>query len=136
MTGKIFAESENIYQDQAKILFNYYKTAAEKIVTEEMGLESKIDETRNEINHIKDSKTPSIVGLVIFILVAIGGIILAATTSVGGGVFLMILGVVFIIVFAVKLSGLGKKVEAAEQKILAYEQAKADIRRDSGLLIR
>ncbi len=130
MTGKIFAESENIYQDQAKILFNYYKTAAEKIVTEEMGLESKIDETRNEINRIKDSKTPSIVGLVIFILVAIGGIILAATTSVGGGVFLMILGVVFIIVFAVKLSGLGKKVEAAEQKILAYEQAKADIRRD------
>ena len=82
MTGKIFAESENIYQDQAKILFNYYKTAAEKIVTEEMGLESKIDETRNEINRIKDSKTPSIVGLVIFILVAIGGIILAATTSV------------------------------------------------------
>ncbi|MDR0989171.1 MAG: hypothetical protein LBM06_06895 [Prevotellaceae bacterium] len=24
MTGKIFPESDNIYQDQAKILFNYY----------------------------------------------------------------------------------------------------------------
>ena len=35
MTGKIFPESNNIYQDQAKILFNYYQQAAEKIVSEE-----------------------------------------------------------------------------------------------------
>ena len=30
MKGKIFPESSNIYQDQAKILFNYYQQAAEK----------------------------------------------------------------------------------------------------------
>ena len=36
MTGKIFNESSNIYQDQAKILFDYYKTAAETIVAAEM----------------------------------------------------------------------------------------------------
>ena len=34
MTGKIFAESGNIHQDQAKILFNFYSQAAEKIVQE------------------------------------------------------------------------------------------------------
>ena len=32
MKGKIFASSDNIYQDQAKILFDYYRQAAEKIV--------------------------------------------------------------------------------------------------------
>ena len=36
MTGKVFESSANIYQDQAKILFNYYKNAAETIVAAEM----------------------------------------------------------------------------------------------------
>ena len=42
MTGKIFPESSNIYQDQAKILFNYYSQAAEKIVSEEERIEHEI----------------------------------------------------------------------------------------------
>ena len=42
MTGKIFPESNNIYQDQAKILFNYYSQAAEKIVAEEERIEKEI----------------------------------------------------------------------------------------------
>ena len=49
MTGKVFAESANIYQDQAKILFDYYKKAAEKIVREEMYLEEKRYYRRNHI---------------------------------------------------------------------------------------
>ncbi len=39
MEGKIFNDSSNIYQDQARILFNYYKEAAEKIVSQEMHIE-------------------------------------------------------------------------------------------------
>ena len=42
MKGKIFPESDNIYQDQAKILFNYYQQAAEKIVQEEERIEKEI----------------------------------------------------------------------------------------------
>ena len=42
MTGKIFPESNNIYQDQAKILFNYYSQVAEKIVAEEERIEKQI----------------------------------------------------------------------------------------------
>lgn len=42
MTGKIFAESGNIQQDQAKILFNFYSQAAEKIVQEEERIEKEI----------------------------------------------------------------------------------------------
>ena len=42
MTGKIFPESANIYQDQAKILFNYYQQVAEKIVKEEERIEKEI----------------------------------------------------------------------------------------------
>jgi hypothetical protein len=48
MTGKIFPESHNIYQDQAKILFNYYNQAAEKIVQEEERIEKEIAVLKSE----------------------------------------------------------------------------------------
>lgn len=48
MTGKIFSESNNIFQDQAKILFNYYSQAAEKIVAEEERLEHEISVLEEE----------------------------------------------------------------------------------------
>ena len=130
MTGKIFAESENIYQDQAKILFGYYKAAAEKIVSEEIELEKKISDSENEIKTILESKTSKIIGLIIFGIIAIASIVLAASSSTELGIFLLIVSIIFIVVFAVKLSNIGKSVEAEKQKIVAYEQAKADIRRD------
>lgn len=42
MTGKIYPASDNVYQDQAKILFDYYQQAAEKIVREEERIEQEI----------------------------------------------------------------------------------------------
>lgn len=42
MNGKIFAESDNLYQDQARILFDFYAGAAEKIVREEERFEKEI----------------------------------------------------------------------------------------------
>ena len=42
MNGKIFASSDNLYQDQAKILFDYYRQQAEKIVREEERIEKEI----------------------------------------------------------------------------------------------
>ena len=50
MTGKIFKESSNIYEDEARVLFDYYKKAAEKIVEEEIDLENKIEEATNKKN--------------------------------------------------------------------------------------
>lgn len=53
MTGKIFPESVNIYQDQARVLFNYYRQAAEKIVGEEERIEAEIA----KLKHEKEEKT-------------------------------------------------------------------------------
>lgn len=47
-TGKIFSDSENVYQDEAKILFNYYRQAAEKIVDEEERIESQIQDIEEQ----------------------------------------------------------------------------------------
>lgn len=48
MTGKIFTESNNVYQDQARILFNYYQQMAERIVQEEERIEKEIANLENE----------------------------------------------------------------------------------------
>jgi hypothetical protein len=53
MTGKIFADSNNVYQDQAKILYAYYQQMAEKIVQEEERLEkeiAKLEEEKSVLN--------------------------------------------------------------------------------------
>ena len=42
MKGKVFSSSQDLYQDQAKILFDFYKDAAEKIVSQEEELEKEI----------------------------------------------------------------------------------------------
>ena len=48
MKGKVFSSSDNIYQDQAKILFNYYQQAAENIVREEERIEGEIENLKAE----------------------------------------------------------------------------------------
>ena len=50
MEGKIFKDSSNLYQDQAKVLFDYYKDAAEKIVAEEEAKEKEIENLKAEIS--------------------------------------------------------------------------------------
>jgi len=48
MKGKIFEESSNVCQDQAKILFNYYQQMADKIVQEEERIEKEISKLQEE----------------------------------------------------------------------------------------
>lgn len=56
MTGKIFQESNNVFQDQAKILFNYYSQAAEKIVQEEERIESEIASLETQKDQLETAK--------------------------------------------------------------------------------
>ena len=48
MTGKVFPESANIYEDEAKVLFDYYRRAAERIISEE-------DTLQDQINYMQES---------------------------------------------------------------------------------
>lgn len=53
-TGKIFKDSDNIYQDQARLLFDYYSRAAESIVGQEEKIEGEIarlNQQREETEH-------------------------------------------------------------------------------------
>lgn len=68
MPGKIFPDSANIWQDQAKILFNYYRQAAERIVSEEERIEQQVDELRQEEADIREKLSKVWVWLFVFII--------------------------------------------------------------------
>jgi hypothetical protein len=122
MGGKIFPESVNLFQDQAKILFNYYKKAAEKIVGEEMELEKSIAESRTQIEAAKKNKMK--------------GIIITAVFPAAGILLLMPMGPFSLVLAAGSIWGImtlvrsKKSVQENEDKIKAYEEAHRDIRRD------
>ncbi|MCF0242113.1 MAG: hypothetical protein HUK25_05705 [Treponema sp.] len=76
MTGKVFEDSTNIYQDQAKVLFEYYKKAAEKIVEEEKQIEQNISDLNKQIDEAEHKiKLFKILMIIFFILGVIGGLI-------------------------------------------------------------
>ena len=56
-TGKIFSDSSNIYQDQARLLFNYYEQAAERIVCQEEALEKQIKELEEDREQVELKKS-------------------------------------------------------------------------------
>lgn len=67
MTGKIFEGSSNIYQDQAKILFDYYKTAAEAIVSAEIKEEqNKADLLAGQDANAQKNRSSKILFIVLF----------------------------------------------------------------------
>ncbi|MCL2443469.1 MAG: hypothetical protein FWD13_08415 [Treponema sp.] len=104
MQGKIFAESVNIYQDQARILLNYYRKAAEKIVKEEIDLERSIQNAKSEIELAKKRKTKAI--------------IIA---------FIPIIGTIWGIINILKAN---KCIKENETRIIGFEEAHRDVRRN------
>lgn len=56
-TGKIFSDSSNIYQDQARLLFNYYEQAAERIVQQEEAIEKQIELLEDDRHQVEVKKS-------------------------------------------------------------------------------
>lgn len=67
MDGKIFADSANIWQDQAKILFNYYRQAAERIVKEEERIEEEIKNLNLEKDALEEKLSKAWIWLFLLI---------------------------------------------------------------------
>lgn len=70
-TGKIFKESSNIYQDQARMLFNFYEQAAERIVCQEEDIEKQIKELekdRAQVDHKRSNTWKWFLTIVLFFM--------------------------------------------------------------------
>lgn len=103
MKGKIFSESANIYQDEAKILFDYYHQAAEKIVQEEERIEK-------EIRILEEEK--------------------AALEQEISGLWIWFLTIILFFIYFVKKNGLQKKIDEVDARIYEFKKQHDGIFRD------
>jgi hypothetical protein len=75
MAGKIHASSTDIYEDQAKALFDYYEKVASNIIQQEMSLEKAIKGAEEEILQIQQFLKASTTQGIIFL--SVGGAVIA-----------------------------------------------------------
>jgi hypothetical protein len=113
MSGKLFNSSANIYQDQAKVLFEYYKQAAEKIVAEEEKYELEIAICKERIVQLsqdfKEVKQKKLLNIIFFFL---------------------LIPAYFAFTAHLKLKELQAEIVANEQKIAEFQKMHKEIFRD------
>lgn len=126
MTGKIFEDSSNIYQDQAKILFNYYKTAAETIVSAQMKEEqNKADLIKQRDECIQSGKKAKTLSIVSFSAAAVGLVLAFFSPFLA---VILIAGLIFGIVNIVNSRKMKRETERFEKLITESDERYKNIR--------
>ncbi|MDO4537547.1 MAG: hypothetical protein Q4B54_05245 [Coriobacteriales bacterium] len=111
MTGKVFSDSSDIAQDQAQVLFDYYRQAAEKIVAQEQGLEQRYSQTEQDrIQHEQDAEKNKRNALVFGVAAGVSLVLIVALSFFA----LIIAGVLGFMAYK-RYDDMKKSVAAAEQ---------------------
>lgn len=128
-TGKVFSKSANIYQDQAKVLFDYYKSAAQAIVSAEMAEEQNMtDLVRGQERAQSKQKTYKIVFPICFGMALVG---LVLTFAVAPALCIFaVAGVVAGIIFFVNYSKMTKETAYYGKEISESDNRYKNIRRE------
>lgn len=103
MEGKIFPDSANTWQDQAKILFNYYRQAAERVVSEEERIEQEVAKLQQEKSALEQQIS---------------------------GLWVWFLTIILFFVYFIKKSALEKQIQEIDGKIYGLQQQWNGIFRD------
>ncbi|MCB9192869.1 MAG: hypothetical protein H6603_10200 [Flavobacteriales bacterium] len=113
MEGKVFASSTNVYQDQAKVLFDYYRKAAEKIVAEEEQYEKEMAICEEEIlQHQAKVKKSTLIRNVCF------------------GLFFLVIPLIIAFLQIQKLKELEQLIQQTTTRKEGFESAHKEIFRD------
>lgn len=131
MNGRVFSDSENLYEDQAKVIYNYLEKVAEKIVDAEMELEERIQGKNAEIqqNDRKD-RVSMIVNIVVASVIFIAGIVVPLITRFYLAFLIMAAaGIPVGIYFITRLVN-KKKNNELNENIRVFQEEHKNIRRD------
>ena len=75
MQGKLYQDSSSIYEDEARILFDYFSQAADRIIEEENKATARIEEAKDSLNRaFQDGKKKKIRNIILFIFALIGAV--------------------------------------------------------------
>ncbi len=113
MSGKIFNSSANVFQDQAKILFDYYKQAAEKIVSEEERYEKEIAICQEQIEQLNVEMERA-----------------KRRKRIGYFTLIFLIGIYYLITAIRQIKDLKAEIESNQVKIGEFEKMHQEIFRD------
>lgn len=129
MNGKVFRDSTNVYQDQARVLFDYYRKAAEQIVKEEMRIEGEISSAseaiqgaNRELASLQPKKIAAFAGGAALLLLFFAIKWLALLPALGA--------VIFGLMMHFKANALEQALKELQTKIEGFRAAHKNIRRD------
>jgi hypothetical protein len=119
MSAKIFKDSDNIYQDQAKILFDFYSKSAERIVAEEERIENEIKNLENSKPELEATKAKAHTNKKIFLVLTI---VLGIT----------VVGLLFLIGFFKNKN----KIKECEEALASADERIAKLKEEHGNIFR
>jgi len=129
MKGKVFESSVDVYQDQAKVLFDFYLNAAQKIIDQEDDFDKKDKELDEEINSINESASHINRDYIIGGAIVIIGIILVFVNSIIAAI-VAIAGAAFLFKTYNFKKNIQSSIDEVEEKKQELISAKASIFRD------
>lgn len=135
MSGKIFPESASIYEDQARILFDYYRRIAEHIVEQEVAIEKQIAVAREEeVQFTDEIKRKSLIEKVCYGAAALLVIALTVLTLCeGSGYMAIVLGLAplgYGLYLLTERKKLAARIVEIQTTIDGFEAAHKEIPRD------
>ncbi|MCL2284279.1 MAG: hypothetical protein FWC26_13265 [Fibromonadales bacterium] len=133
MAAKIFKDSDSIYQDQAKVLFNFYSKAAEKIVAEEEKIEGEIKSQEDSIPDWERIKSKAATMKIVFLALGIVGLVVGIALLATQGQPFGLLLATFVIGFFTnnsKMKVCDRTIASIAEKIESLKKEHENVFRD------
>ena len=135
MSGKIFSDSASIHEDQARILFDYYRRVAERIVEQEETLEKQISVAREEeAQFAAEIKQKSLIERMSYgaavLLVIVLAVLLFNADQTHLSALLGLIPAGYGVYLLMQRKQLTEKLAAVQDSIRGFETAHGEIPRD------
>lgn len=130
MKGKVFKDSADVYQAQAKILFDFYKDAAEHIVEEETAIDKQIQQQKEILQTGEDASNATLGITVIWSIVGIAGIVVLAFWNLVVGIIILLPGLVGIFISQSKQKKINQNKESVNDILDDLNKKKKNIFRN------
>jgi len=129
--GKVYADSINIFDDQARVAFDYFKKAAKKIIAEEDRINDLKAASEQRITAHKKERIVGLVGMILCALATVGGFVgIYFFTPQQQAAVVAVLPLVFCIYFIVKMCKAAKCLMAELSTMAGLDSDFENIKRD------
>lgn len=133
MKGKLFPGSTSIYDDEAKVIYDYFSKAADKIISEEDRVNVILDTVKSNIKEQKKKNTirfvVSFLFFVALLIMAFYALIKGEIESTNGIAILICLLVSIVFLVGFSLNG-KSSIKKLEERKATYEKEFSNIKRD------